>query len=209
MKTPLGVYFSTGRLADEQLPPRYGTGALPINYPNAWDTRQGYTGNGIWLHGSPKDTFSRPPKASEGCLSLTNAHFTELDGIVDFEATPVLIGTQFEWLDQATWEKQQEKYQQLVENWRTDWQSLNMDSYLSHYSQSFNNGAQNYDRFVDHKRKVNSRKTYINVELEDLSIYQYPDNPDLFVATFNQNYSSDNYSGSDMKRQYWVRENDQ
>ena len=62
LKTPLGVYFTTGRLTDEQLPPRYGSGALPINYPNAWDQRLGHTGSGIWVHGSPKDTFSRAPQ---------------------------------------------------------------------------------------------------------------------------------------------------
>ena len=209
LRTPLGVYFTTGRLDDEQLPPRYGTGALPINYPNAWDVRQGNTGSGIWLHGSPKDTFSRPPKASEGCISLTNGHFTELDGIVDFNATPVLIGASFDWIDQASWEKKQQSFTQLVEGWRADWQSLNADSYLAHYSPSFNNGEQDYARFSAHKRRVNGSKSFINVELEDLSIYQYPDNPDLFVATFVQKYSSDNYSGSDVKRQYWVKENEQ
>ncbi|MDO6564424.1 L,D-transpeptidase family protein [Amphritea sp. 1_MG-2023] len=209
LKTPLGVYFTTGRLTDEQLPPRYGSGALPINYPNAWDQRLGNTGSGIWVHGSPKDTFSRPPQASEGCLSLSNNHFTELDNIVDFAATPVLIGTHFEWLDAQRWQQKKQAFAAVVDNWRAAWESRNSDTYLGYYSTSFNNGKMGYNRFSEHKRRVNESKTFIEVDIENLSIYQHPDNAELFVATFTQNYKSDNYSGSSLKRQYWVNEEGQ
>lgn len=207
LKTPLGVYFTTGRLTDDQLPPRYGTGALPINYPNAWDQRLGHTGSGIWVHGSPKDTFSRPPQASEGCLSLSNNHFSELDGIIDLSATPVLIGTSFEWLDLDSWKQKRAAFSQIVDSWRIDWESKDFDSYLSHYSKQFNNGELGFERFAAHKRRVNNSKSFIDVDVENLSIYQHPDNQNMFIATFMQNYKSDNYSGSDMKRQYWVNEN--
>ena len=50
----------------------YGTAAFPISYPNEWDRRQGRNGFGIWLHGTPSDTYSRPPRASDGCVVLTN-----------------------------------------------------------------------------------------------------------------------------------------
>ncbi|WP_417224915.1 L,D-transpeptidase family protein [Amphritea sp.] len=209
LKTPLGVYFTTGRLTDDQLPPRYGTGALPINYPNAWDQRLGNTGSGIWVHGSPKDTFSRPPQASEGCLSLSNNHFSELDQIVDFTDTPVLIGTHFEWLDPDSWKQKKKAFTEVVDSWRKDWESRDTDTYLTHYSEKFNNGKMGFNRFAQHKRRVNSSKSFIDVDIENLSIYQHPDKPDLFVATFKQNYKSDNYSGSSLKRQYWVKENGQ
>ncbi|WP_261844039.1 L,D-transpeptidase family protein [Aliamphritea ceti] len=206
LKTPLGVYFTTSRLSDEQLPARYGSGALPINYPNVWDVRHGYNGSGIWLHGSPKDTFSRPPQASEGCLSLTNQHFSELDGIVDFDATPVLLGTNFEWVERQDWLDKQTELVEVVNGWRDDWQSLNTDKFVSHYSRDFDNGKEDYKRFVAHKRRVNAAKSYIDVGIENLSLYQYPDQPDLLVASFEQNYSSNNYNGSSIKRQYWVKQ---
>ncbi|MBQ0757689.1 MAG: L,D-transpeptidase family protein [Amphritea sp.] len=206
LRTPLGVYFTTGRLTDDQLPPRYGTGALPINYPNAWDQRLGHTGSGIWVHGSPKDTFSRAPQASEGCLSLSNNHFTELDGIIDLNATPVLIGTSFEWLELDSWKQKKTAFTQVVDNWRSDWESKNTDNYLSHYSKQFNNGDMGFEKFATHKRRVNGSKSFIDVDVENLSIYQHPDNQGMFIATFIQNYQSDNYSGSDIKRQYWVNE---
>ncbi len=87
LKTPLGVYFITARYSDEMLPERYGSGALPLNYPNQWDIRNGRTGSGIWLHGSPVDTYSRPPQASEGCVSLTNPDFIDLNKLVDINNT--------------------------------------------------------------------------------------------------------------------------
>ena len=45
-----------------------------------------------------------------------------------------------------------------------------------------------------------------DVDIENLSIYQHPDNPDMFIATFTQNYESDNYSSRSVKRQYWINE---
>ncbi|HSG24118.1 MAG TPA: L,D-transpeptidase family protein, partial [Azonexus sp.] len=71
-KTPIGVYHVTSSVPRQKLADLYGSGAFPINYPNEWDKRQGRNGSGIWLHGTPSNTFARPPKASEGCVVLTN-----------------------------------------------------------------------------------------------------------------------------------------
>ena len=71
-KTPLGVYHVTANLPRKKLTDFYGAGAFPINYPNEWDRRQGRNGYGIWLHGMPSDIYSRPPRASDGCIVLTN-----------------------------------------------------------------------------------------------------------------------------------------
>src|SRR5690606_21543483 len=64
-KTPVGVYFITGFIEPDKLPDLYGAGAFPINYPNVWDQRHGRTGFGIWLHGTPSSTYSRPPRDSD------------------------------------------------------------------------------------------------------------------------------------------------
>jgi hypothetical protein len=58
-KTPLGVYRIVS--AKDRLPDFYGPGAFPISYPNEWDRLQGRNGHGIWLHGTPSETYSRPP----------------------------------------------------------------------------------------------------------------------------------------------------
>ncbi len=208
LKTPLGVYFVTGRFTDAQLPQRYGTGALPLNYPNVWDERQGRTGSGIWVHGSPFDTYSRPPEASEGCISLSNVDFSALDGLVDVRNTPVIVGHNIRWMQRADWLNQQRDYARLIESWRGDWESLDNERYLNNYSQSYKNGSWDYNRFASHKRKVNASKKYIKVGVDQLSLYRYPDEPGLLVATFRQSYKSSNYKGDSVKRQYWVLEDD-
>jgi L,D-transpeptidase YnhG len=65
-RTPLGVYYITSNLDPKSLKDFYGSGALPINYPNPLDVSRGKTGGGIWLHGTPPGQFSRAPKASDG-----------------------------------------------------------------------------------------------------------------------------------------------
>lgn len=207
LKTPLGVYFITSRLEDEKLPSRYGSGALPINYPNVWDKRLGKTGNGIWLHGSPVETYSRPPKASEGCISLTNPDFIKLDSQIDYLNTPVLVGHNIRWIEKQDWVAQSQRFEQLVERWASDWESQNHQRYIANYSQTYSDGKRNFSQFSTYKKRVNGAKEYIKIGVNDLSVYRYPDNPDLVVATFKQDYISSNLSGSSVKRQYWTFEN--
>jgi murein L,D-transpeptidase YafK len=205
-KSPVGVYFTTGRLLDENLPQRYGAGALPLNYPNAWDYRNKRTGNGIWLHGSPVDTYSRPPLASLGCLSLTNPDFQEVDQLIK-NGTPMILGENLDWVSKSAWLKQQQQMIAVVKSWEEDWESLDYTRYIQHYSHSFSNGEQQYQKFAAHKKRVNGSKSFIQIGLNDLNIFTYPDT-ELMVVSFNQDYKSSNYKGLGLKRQYWQKESD-
>ena len=90
--TPLGVYHIVEYLSDDDVSELYGIGALPINYPNDWDLKKGRTGSGIWLHGTPRDTYIRDPNASRGCVVLNNKAMEKLLATfrLPFE-TPFLI----------------------------------------------------------------------------------------------------------------------
>lgn len=91
-KTPIGVYHITDWVPGQRLADLYGYGALPLNYPNIWDQALGRTGHGIWLHGTPSDTFSRPPQSSQGCVVLNNQEMGSLVSQFNVAmATPVLI----------------------------------------------------------------------------------------------------------------------
>jgi murein L,D-transpeptidase YafK len=203
-KSPIGVYFTTGRLLDENLPQRYGAGALPLNYPNAWDYRNKRTGNGIWLHGSPVDTYSRPPLASLGCLSLTNPDFQEVDQLIQ-NGTPMILGENLQWVSRSKWKAQRSQAQSIVKNWVNDWESLDHKRYIRNYSTSFSDGKTNFQAFSKHKERVNGSKSFVDIDLKDLSIYTYPDT-DLMVVSFEQQYKSSNYNGTGPKRQYWKKE---
>ena len=206
LKTPLGVYFVTNRLEDRQLPSKYGSGALPINYPNTWDARLGRTGNGIWVHGSPLETYSRSPLASEGCISLTNPDFVELDSLVDISNTPVLIGENVHWMKRNDWLAQQQEFDGLLQGWKADWEGRDLERYLDYYSPDYKDARGGIKTFTGRKTRAIKAKSYIKVAMDNISLYRYPDNPDLMVATFQQRYESSNYNGTMIKRQYWLRE---
>ncbi len=95
-KTPIGTYFIDKRIDGELLPDKYGDAAYALNYPNAWDKMNGKTGYGIWLHGTTKELYNRAPKATEGCIALSNDDLKILDQYIS-ENTPVIIGNPVNW----------------------------------------------------------------------------------------------------------------
>jgi len=203
-KTPLGVYFVNAHLNKTQLTDFYGSGAYPINYPNEWDVRQGRNGHGIWLHGTPSDTYSRPPLASNGCVVLSNDDLSHLGKSVQVGTTPVIITNQMDW-SSDTDKADHAELNKAIEQWRSDWASINTDAYLKHYAADFATGNFRYDSWSAQKRLVNSGKSWIKIGLTDVSIFPYPNQPNLVVVNFEQDYSSNNLSNRMKKRQYWMK----
>jgi len=205
-KTPVGVYHVTSSMPREKLADFYGVGAFPINYPNEWDRREGRKGSGIWLHGTPSDTFSRPPLASDGCVVLTNRDLEAIRQRVQVGLTPVIISSGIEWVQPQAMESVRGELGGVVEKWRRDWESLDTDRYLTHYSRSFNSESYDYKGFAAQKRQVNSGKQWVKVKLDKLSMFLYPGKERLAVVTFDQDYTSNNLQNRMRKRQYWLKE---
>jgi murein L,D-transpeptidase YafK len=205
-KTPVGVYHVTRSMPREKLADLYGVGAFPINYPNEWDRREGRGGSGIWLHGTPSDTFSRPPQASDGCVVLTNRDLEAVRQHVQVGLTPVIISSSIDWAPQQEVSALRQELDGAMEQWRRDWESLNTEHYLRHYSQSFNSAGQNYKSYAHQKRQVNKGKQWVKVKLSKVSMFLNPGKDSLAVVTFEQDYSSSNLSHKMRKRQYWIKE---
>jgi murein L,D-transpeptidase YafK len=213
-KTPLGVYHVTGLLTRQKLNAAYGrsaelygSGALPISYPNEWDRREGRNGYGIWLHGVPFDTYSRPPRASNGCVALTNEDFAAVSRSVQIGLTPVIIANGVDWVAPGALRSLRQELTRRVEDWRLDWESRDAGRYLHYYSENFSSGKTRYAQWAEQKRKVNAGKTWIRVKLDRTSIFLYPGRNDLAVVSFDQDYSSSNLESQMRKRQYWIKEN--
>lgn len=206
-RTPIGVYRITEYKDDASLPELYGAGAFPVDYPNRWDKKQGRTGYGIWLHGVPRRVFSRPPRSSEGCVTLANADFDALKQYIEPGLTPVVLGRKLEWVDPATLANNRRAALKMLDRWRNDWQSLDTKAYLAHYSSKFRSSSMGKTAFAAHKRRVNGRKKFVRVAISDVSIYQQPDD-DMIVAQFNQDYRSSNYNKLSRKEQFWKKEAD-
>lgn len=207
-KTPIGVYFVTGFIDPKELPDLYGAGAFPIDYPNAWDRRHGRTGYGIWLHGNPSSTYSRPPQDSDGCVTVSNHDLKLLSPFIDKGHTPVIISESINWITKKEWKKHQVAHESFVEQWRQDWESRDVNLYLRHYSKEYAGLGKDYNSWVEYKRRVNPSKKFIKVNLTNTSMFLYPGEEQLMVVTFVQDYKSDNFKRKFTKRQYWRMEDD-
>ena len=212
-RTPLGVYHVTGRLSRAKLnstygklAEQYGVGALPISYPNEWDRREGRNGSGIWLHGVPFDTYSRPPRASNGCVALTNEDFTTISREIQIGLTSVIIANGVDWVTPGANKTTRQELMQRVENWRRDWENRDTEQYLAHYAEGFSTGKMGLAQWSEQKHRINAGKAWIRLKLDKVSIFLYPGRDDLAVVTFDQDYASSNRISQMRKRQYWIRE---
>jgi murein L,D-transpeptidase YafK len=208
-RTPIGVYFAKPKL-NQPLPDLYGDGAYPLNYPNEWDRQHNRGGSGIWLHGTPSNTYSRPPRASDGCVVLTNQDLKALEPILQAGKTPVVIVNNLEWLDTAN-SSTQEKKQELtaaINQWLNDWRAQDTGRYLSHYSKNFSSNGINFQQWAEHKQRVQASKPDVQISVSDISMFSYPDaEKKLVVVDFVQDYNSPVLKNRMQKRQYWIQEN--
>ena len=208
-KTPIGVYYVTANLPRQRLKDFYGSGAFPISYPNEWDRRMGRNGHGIWLHGTPSAMYSRPPRASDGCIVLSNPDLLSIGNHLQVGLTPVIIADEIEWADPASVEAERNSLAAAFEQWRVDWESRDTARYLRHYSGNFSAGGENLAAWTAHKRIVNAGKKWVKVRISKVSMFRYPRERDFVVVTFEQDYRSNSLSNVMRKRQYWVKESGQ
>jgi murein L,D-transpeptidase YafK len=205
-KTPIGVYHVTANLPRQKLTDFYGAGAYPINYPNEWDKRLGRNGYGIWVHGTPPDTYSRPPRASDGCIVLANPDLLSVGRFMQVGMTPVIIAEEIEWADADVLQAERAALAGALERWRSDWESRDTERYLEHYAATFRSDAQDLAAWAVHKRGVNTAKAWIRVGLAQVAMFRYPSEADFVVVTFKQDYRSSNLSNAMHKRQYWQKQ---
>lgn len=204
-KTPIGVYHVTATIPRKQLTDFYGSGAFPINYPNDWDKRQGRNGHGIWLHGTPSDTFSRPPKASDGCVVLANSDLDALAKNLQVGATPVIISRSIEWLSLDDWQAERQALLAAIDVWRQDWESRDLARYARHYDAAFSGDGKPLDAWLAQKKKTNANKRWIKVATRNISMFRNPGKEEFVVVTFEQDYRSDTLNDRMQKRQYWIK----
>lgn len=203
-KTPIGTYYITSHLADASIDDFYGSGAYPLNYPNALDRRLARTGHGIWLHGLPKDVTERPFLDSDGCVVIDNANFEALTEVVSAGLTQVVLSQHpIKWVAASTQEAQRAGLEAAVQAWQQAWEARDNDAYLGFYASDFSDLARNKAEWSEYKRRVNNSKRYIKVELSNLSMLVDPVERELVTVRFWQAYTSDNHTWRGWKEQIW------
>jgi len=206
-RTPLGVYYITGRLPGRRLPDLYGVGALPISYPNEWDTLHGRDGSGIWLHGTPARNYSRPPLSSDGCVVLTNPDLRIIYATIEIDKTPIVIAREARFSTAAQVDEDRRQAQGLVERWRAALQDRDFARLAALYSPRFH--AERDEALNDWLARQSlalERLRNPAITLRELSLFRYPDDEELIVASFTQEARVGRRRLLSRRRQYWAHE---
>lgn len=206
-KTPLGVYFVTSNLDPNSLKDFYGSGALPINYPNAYDIRRGKTGSGIWLHGTPPNQFSRAPKATDGCVVLANPDLERLLRTVEVRTTPVVIAPSLQWVAPHSVRTNTAGFEDALQAWRAAKSNGNLALTLGFYSNDFSANGKNLADWTPQLRAEVEKVKGRDIQLKDLTYLRWSDTADTMVVTFGE-VAAGAKTGS-IKRQYWIRQGNQ
>ena len=201
LRTPLGIYFITSNLDPKTLKNFYGSGALPINYPNILDSKRGKTGSGIWLHGTPPEQFSRPPKATDGCVVLSNPDLLQIIRTVEVRTTPVVISKRLNWVSPSTTQLTKKPFELALNEWRLAKSNGNVEKTLDFYSPDFSSYGMSLPEWTPLLRNDLKKAKGREIVLKDLSMLHWSDSGETMVVTFGEVLAG-RLTGQ-MKRQYW------
>jgi murein L,D-transpeptidase YafK len=206
LRTPLGVYFITSSLDPKSLPDLYGSGALPVSYPNVLDVRRGKTGSGIWLHGNPSSQFTREPQATEGCVALANPDLDRIIRTVEIRTTPVLIGKNFKWVRPNDLQQERQQLEGNLQSWAAAKSSGRVGELLKYYASDFNANGKDLAAFSKSVPAEIDRLGRKSIQLNDVSLIRWTDEAEILVATFGE-LTQGARTGRTL-RQYWQKRSD-
>ena len=202
-RTPLGVYYVTGLLNRKTLGDFYGSGALPINYPNMLDLRRSKSGRGIWLHGTPSSQFARAPQATDGCLVISNPDLHHLSSTVEVQTTPIVVAPKLMWVSPASLEPVKGNFETVLQEWRTaksrgDWAQVQ-----GFYASDFNSYGRNLSQWLPELKAETAKARSRQLQLKDLTLLSWVDTEEVMVVTFSE--LGRGAASGPLKRQYWVK----
>lgn len=202
-RTPLGLYFITSKLNPKSLNDLYGSGALPINYPNALDVRRGKGGSGIWLHGTPSSQFSRAPLATDGCVAVANPDLERIVRTVEIRTTPVVIAKSLKWVGTKTLMPEKAEAEGSLTSWAQAKAAQDANRLMGFYASDFTADEKTRAGHAALKRGKPPGGKARETRLSDISLLRWSDETDVLVSTFGELVLGEK-SGRTI-RQYWER----
>ena len=206
-RTPLGIYYITSSLEPSSLKEFYGTGALPLNYPNILDAKLGKTGSGIWLHGTPPNQFVRAPQATDGCVVLANPDLDFIIRTVEPRTTPVVIANQLQWTKPSELRTLGKGFENALYAWRNAKTSGNLPQILSFYADDFSNNGKNLAQWTPTLKSEIAKLEGRTIQLKDVSFLRWTDTNETMVVTFGE--VAEGIRTGWTKRQYWIKQGSQ
>ncbi|MDC0626214.1 L,D-transpeptidase family protein [Methylophilaceae bacterium] len=204
-KTPLGVY-TLGEKITQPLSDFYGEGAFPIDYPNVYDKLLNKTGHGIWIHGTPKDTYSRAPKSSDGCIVISNENLNTLESILKNKQTKVILSklSYDQYFNAENNIDKHNNFMSYFESWISNWTLKNYSEYIAFYDANAKYNSKAFEIWSSKKKKVFENTNDIQIAIDNLTIIDYPEEEEhVKYVEFTQTYNSDLLKQTSQKKQIW------
>lgn len=202
-KTPEGIYFFQERIEGSKLNfDMYGRRAFTLDYPNFFDQMAHKTGSGIWLHAVP-DTTSLM-RGSRGCVVVRNEIIDKLTPLINLKNTPMLIMNKVTYVVPETLSKRRQELQAWLDNWKSSWQSKNIDQYMTNYSEQFKAMNMTRNEWRRYKQSLNEKYKFIKISAEAPFLITKQDEA---VISFIQNYESDGLKDVGLKTLYVKNQN--
>lgn len=207
LRTPVGVYFITSNLNPKSLRDFYGSGALPINYPNQLDVKRGKTGGGIWLHGTPPAQFSRAPLSTDGCVVLANPDLERIIRTVEIRSTPVVIAHSLKWVAPQSLAADSKSFETVLQGWHSAKSSGDMAKLTAWYTPDFTSYGKTLAEWTPLLQTELKQLGGRDIQLKDVSYLRWTDSTDTMVVTFGELVKGAKTGRT--KRQYWARQGSQ
>ena len=202
-RTPEGVYFFTEVMEGKDLMPEYGVMALPLNYPNVVDRKRKKNGSGIWLHATNQRSRPLKPYDTRGCIVTLNDDILDLTNYVELERTPIITVEKIDYNSAKNLYEEQKLLIAFVEQWKDAWEKKDISRYIAAYSKDFYCRDMDRAGWRQYKEGLNESYEFIAVDLQDIKVLRCDG---YVVISCLQEYRSDQYQDSGIKRLYLVKE---
>ncbi|MEI7973759.1 MAG: hypothetical protein WCH11_05265, partial [Bdellovibrio sp.] len=127
-------------------------------------------------------------RGSKGCVVVRNDVIQDLASHIETHQTPILIADDLIEVSESEYLGQRKRILGLFEEWRTAWQSHDIEKYIQFYDESFQNAEMDYQHWYRHKKKLKGTYKFIEVQLGSPLILK---NKDQVVIRTLQHYRSD------------------
>ncbi len=200
-RTPEGIYFAQTHINGGALPEKYGSLAIPIDFPNPIDLVEKKTGHGIWLHGVDREQRIEEAKVTEGCVAFYNSDIARLSSWLKSHQGIVVIASDAK---QVNVQKDIDEVRKATQNWMSSWQNRDVNGYTANYANDFRFEKHNHKSYVEYKKRVFASYKAMSVKFDSFRVISHPK---YAVAFFNQDFKGDHrFSSVGRKILYWERQ---
>ena len=119
------------------------------------------------------------------------------------DRTRIVLGSRLQWSTAEEAKRFRDEIKTQFAGWLEAWSAKETSAYLKFYDQDFSDGKRDLKAWSQHKKRVNSAKTWIKVTADNINIFRYLGERDLVALEYWQSYRSSNYNYHGRKVLFW------